>query len=129
VVRCVEVAPLAATRTHIELYRAWMDDRGLAASTVDRRLTTVCGYYRFAHLDGRIPSNPAQYVRRPRVHPEEQRGMDRGELASFLYTAERTSPMHAGLAVLLGLNGLRVSECRDATRPGSPAPWRSRTRR
>jgi integrase/recombinase XerD len=32
------------------------------------------------------------------------------ELASFLYTAERTSPMHGALAVLLGLNGLRVSE-------------------
>jgi integrase/recombinase XerD len=27
-----------------------------------------------------------------------------------LYTAERTSPMHAAQAVLLGLNGLRVSE-------------------
>ena len=104
------VAPLAATRTHIELYRAWMDERGLAASTVDRRLSTVCGYYRFAHIDGRIPSNPAQYVRRPRVHPGTQRGMDRGELASFLYEAERTSTMHAALAVLLGLNGLRVSE-------------------
>jgi integrase len=36
--------------------------------------------------------------------------MDRGELASFLYAAERTSPMHAALAVLLGLNGLQVSE-------------------
>ena len=106
----VEVAPLQATRTHIELYRAWMDERGLAPSTVDRRLSTVCGYYRFAHIDGRITSNPAQYVRRPRVHPTAQRGMDRGELASFLYTAERTSPMHAALAVLLGLNGLRVSE-------------------
>ena len=105
-----EVAPLAATRTHIELYRAWMDERGLAPSTVDRRLSTVCGYYRFAHIDGRITSNPARYVRRPRVHPTVQRAMDRGELASFLYTAERTSPMHAALAVLLGLNGLRVSE-------------------
>ena len=99
----VGVAPLAATRAHIELYRAWMDERGLAPSTVDRRLSTVCGYYRFAHIDGRIPANPAQYVRRPRVHPAAQRGMDRGELASFLYTAERTSPMHAALAVLLGL--------------------------
>jgi len=106
----VDVAPLAASRIHIELYRAWMDERGLAPSTVDRRLTTVCGYYRFAHIDGRIATNPAQYVRRPRVHPAAQRGMDRGELASFLFTAERTSPMHAALAVLLGLNGLRVSE-------------------
>jgi Phage integrase, N-terminal SAM-like domain len=50
----VEVAPLVATRTHIELYRASMETRGLAPSTVDRRLSTVCGYYRFAHVDGRI---------------------------------------------------------------------------
>ena len=70
----VGVPPLAATRARIELYRAWMDERGLAAATVDRRLSTVCGYYRFAHIDGRISSNPAQYVRRPRVHPSTQRG-------------------------------------------------------
>ena len=127
-----DVLRSTATRTHIELYRAWMDERGLAPSTVDRRLSTVCGYYRFAHIDGRIPSNPAQYVRRPRVHPATQRGMDRGELASFLYTAERTSPMHAALAVLLGLNGLRVSEACGAehrrprlrTRPPHPADRR-----
>jgi integrase/recombinase XerD len=106
----VGMPPLVATRAHIELYRASMEQRGLAASTVDRRLSTVCGYYRFAHLDGRISFNPAQYVRRPRVHPSAQRGMDRGELAGFLYAAERVSPMHAALAVLLGLNGLRVSE-------------------
>ena len=106
----VGLVPLAANRAHVELYRAWMGERGLAPSTIDRRLSTVCGYYRFAHIDGRITSNPAQYVRRPRVHPATQRGMDRSELASFLYTAERISPVHAALAVLLGLNGLRISE-------------------
>ncbi len=62
-----------------------MDERGLAASTIDRRLSTICGYYRFAHIDGRIRSNPAQYVRRPHVHPAAQRGMDRGELAAFCH--------------------------------------------
>src|SRR3954453_23242920 len=36
--------------------------------------------------------------------------MDRGELARFVYAAERSSLMHAAMAVLLGLNGLRVSE-------------------
>jgi integrase/recombinase XerD len=56
---------LAATRTHLELYRTSMEERGLAASTIDRRLSTACGFYRFAHIDGRIDSNPAQYVRRP----------------------------------------------------------------
>jgi site-specific recombinase XerD len=104
------LAVLEATRTHLELYRTSMEERGLAASTIDRRLSTACGYYRFAHIDGRIPSNPAQYVRRPTVHPSERRGLDRGELGCFLLTAERFDHGHAALAVLLGLNGLRVSE-------------------
>jgi integrase/recombinase XerD len=82
----------------------------LAASTIDRRLSTVCGYYRFAHIDGRIPSNPAQYVRRPKVQPSEGHGMDRGELGAFLFTAVRVDHSHAALAVLLRLNGLRVSQ-------------------
>jgi len=101
---------LSATRPHIELYRSRMEQRGLAASTIDRRLSTVCGFYRFAHIDGRIGSNPAQYVRRPKVQPNEGRGMDRAELGTFLFTAERFDRDHAALAVLLGLNGLRVSE-------------------
>ncbi|MGI9610064.1 MAG: tyrosine-type recombinase/integrase [Acidimicrobiia bacterium] len=106
----VDLAVMAATRAHIELYRMSLEERGLAPATVDRRLTTVCGFYRFAHIDGRIGSNPAQHVRRPRVHPSEGRGMDRAELGRFLFTAETVTPAHAALAVLLGLNGLRVSE-------------------
>jgi integrase/recombinase XerD len=51
---------LGATRPHIELFRAAMEERGLAASTIDRRLSTVCGFYRFAHIDGRIASNPVR---------------------------------------------------------------------
>jgi integrase/recombinase XerD len=101
---------LDATRPQVELFRCAMEERGLAASTIDRRLSTVCGFYRFAHIDGRITSNPAQYVRRPKVAPSEGHGMDRAELGTFLFTAERFDRTHAALAVLLGLNGLRVSE-------------------
>jgi integrase/recombinase XerD len=106
----MQLTVLAATRPHIELFRSWMEERGLAASTIDRRLSTVCGFYRFAHIDGRIVANPAQYVRRPKVQPSEGHGMDRAELGTFLFTAERFDRDHAALAVLLGLNGLRVSE-------------------
>lgn len=106
----VGLVVLEAARPHIELYRTTLEQRGLAASTIDRRLSTVCGFYRFAHIDGRIASNPAQFVRRPRVHPSEGRGLDRTELGTFLFTAERFDRDHAALAVLLGLNGLRVSE-------------------
>jgi hypothetical protein len=101
---------LEATRPHIELYRGWLEERGLAASTIDRRLSTVCGFYRYAHIDGRVASNPAQYVRRPQVHRSEGRGLDRSELGRFLFAAERYDHDHAALAVLLGLNGLGVSE-------------------
>jgi site-specific recombinase XerD len=37
------IAVLKATRAHIELFHTWMEDRGLAASTIDRRLSSVCG--------------------------------------------------------------------------------------
>ena len=99
---------MEASRAHIELFRAWMEDRGLAASTIDRRLSTVCGFYRFAHIDGRIRANPAQYVRRPQVHPRTLAALDR--------SGTRRVPVHREQydritrAVLLGLNGLRVSE-------------------
>ena len=104
------VVIMEASRAHIELFRGWMEDRGLAASTIDRRLSTVCGSYRFAHIDGRIRANPAHYVRRPQVHASDTRGLDRSELGVFLFTAEQYDRGHAALAVLLGLNGPRVSE-------------------
>ena len=105
---------LAATRPQLELYVRHLEDTGLAPSTIDRRVSTICGFYRFAHVDGVIASNPAQYVRRPRLHPSESRGLDRGELAAFLLAAERSDPARAALGVLLGLNGLRVSEACSA---------------
>lgn len=105
---------LAASRPQIELYVRHLEDVALAASTIDRRLSTVCGFYRFAHIDGVIASNPAQYVPRPKIHPSEARGLDRGELGAFLFTAERYDHAHTALAMLLGLNGLRVSEACSA---------------
>jgi integrase len=89
------LAMLAATRTHLELYRTSMEERGLAASTIDRRLSTACGFYRFAHIVGASPPIPPSMSAAPRsTHPSG--GLDRGELARFLYTAERFDTMVAG---------------------------------
>lgn len=57
-----------------------------------------------------LPARAAQYVRRPPVHAPDARGLDRSELGVFLFAAEQYDRDHAALAVLLGLNGLRVSE-------------------
>jgi hypothetical protein len=66
----------------------------------------VCAFYRFAHIDGRIGSTPAQYVRRTQVHPSDTRRLDRSEVAVFGFTAGQYDRDHAALGVLLGLNGL-----------------------
>ena len=42
---------LQASRPHIELYRSAMEERELAASTIDRRLSTVCGFYSHRRTD------------------------------------------------------------------------------
>ncbi|MBD0324343.1 MAG: site-specific integrase [Aldersonia sp.] len=103
------VEVLEATRPHIGLYRTTPEDRGVAASTIDRRLSTVCGFYRFTHIDGRIASDPVQYVRRPTVHRNEDHGMERGELGRFPFTAERIDPTCS------------EPPCRGHCRPGTGA--------
>jgi hypothetical protein len=89
----VGLAVLDATRAHIELYRSALEERRLAAATIDRRLSTVCGFYRFVHIDGRIATNPAQYIRRPTVHANDAPGMDRTALGTFLFAQnDSTTP-------------------------------------
>ena len=68
---------LEATRAHLELYRTSMEERGLAASTIDRRLSTACGFYRFAHIDGRIPAKP-----RPVCAPPHRPPLPRGAVST-----------------------------------------------
>ena len=61
-----------------------MEEHGLAPSTIERPWSTVSGFYRFAHIDGRITSNPAQIVRRTKVPPSEGHGMVPGELGRLV---------------------------------------------
>ncbi len=128
---------LKASRPQIELYVRAMEQRGLAATTIDRRLSTVCGFYRFAHIDGRIATNPAQYVRHPKIHPNDARGLDRAELGAFLFTGlmplsfllasvpcgplyNRDISLDRALQALLWPQPTPVD--RDSGSPGAPEP-------
>jgi integrase/recombinase XerD len=70
------------------------------------------GFFRFAHIDGLIPADPAVYARLPQVHSDESRtqGLDRLELIRFLLAAQTITVHHGALAYLLGINALRASE-------------------
>ena len=111
----VGVLALQATRAHIELYRAWMDERGLAPATIDRRLSTVCGYYRFAHIDGRITSNPAQYVRRPRA---TDRAPHQGDQTSRALTNHHCLTRHVAVVV-----ANRLAQQPETWQPFQPPRW------
>jgi len=101
----------AAKRGHIELYARTMEERGLARSSVGRRLSTVAGFYRFAVIDGAIDASPAEYVRRPKIDTESTTlGLDRMELGAFIAQGTAGSVVDQALACLLGLLGLRISE-------------------
>ena len=97
-------------RAHIEVWARDMETR-LALSTVKRRISTVAGFYKFAHLDGYVTSNPAAYVRRPAIDNESTtNGLDRMEMGHLLAVAAGGTVMEHALIIMLGLLGFRVSE-------------------
>src|SRR5918995_4591152 len=99
-------------RAHVELYIRGLGESGLMNSSVNTMLHGVRGFFRFAHIDGLIPADPAVYARLPKVHTDESRtqGLDRLELIRFLQVAQTISVHHGALAYLLGVNALRASE-------------------
>ena len=99
-------------RAHVELYIRHLGGSGLMASSVNTSMHAVRGFFRFAHIDGLIPSDPAVYARLPRVESDESRtqGLDRLELIRFLKVAQTITVHHGALAYLLGINALRASE-------------------
>ena len=105
--------PLGAIqRAHVELYIRQLGDRGLMDSSVVTMMHGVRGFFRFAHIDGLIPYDPAVYARLPKVHRDESRtqGLDRLELIRFLQVAQTITIHNGALAYLLRINALRASE-------------------
>ncbi|RHW29052.1 integrase [Nocardioides immobilis] len=81
-------------------------------SSVTTMMHGVRGFFRFAHIDGLIPADPAVYARLPRLHRDESRtqGLDRLGLIKFLQVAPTITVHRGALAYLLGINALRSSE-------------------
>ena len=103
---------LGIQRAHVELYIHELGERGLMDSSVKTMMHGVRGFFRFAHIDGVISSDPAVYARLPKINSDETRtqGLDRLELIRFLQVAQTITVNHGALAYLLGINALRASE-------------------
>ena len=108
-----ELDPLIGIqRAHVELYIHQLGERGLMDSSIRTMMHGVRGFFRFAHIDGVIPADPAVYARLPKINSDESRtqGLDRLELIRFLQVAQTITVHHGALAFLLGINALRASE-------------------
>ena len=105
----------AVKRAHIELFARSLEHDGKAKATVARRLTTIAGFYRYCVEEQLIPVSPAVHLRRPKLNYESNAtGLDRDELGMFLVQAGLAGGRDHGLACLLALNGLRISEALNA---------------
>lgn len=110
------VTVLAARRADLEAFMRNMEDAGLKASTRQRRIAAVAGFYLHAEQEEVIARSPARFVRRPRVPDISTSAyLDRFELGRFLDQADRLGPSRSALCCLLALNGLRVGEAVGAT--------------
>jgi len=117
------VDPLVAQRAHIDAYARTLAEIGpkprkpseepkpAKPATVSRYLSTLSGFYRYAVAEDVVARNPVANVRRPKVGSDTvSTGLSRDELAALISAASEDSSRSLALVLLLGLNGLRVSE-------------------
>lgn len=111
-----DVDPLVAQRAHVDAYaRTLAEVDGRSPATVARHLSSISGFYRYAVAEDAVSRNPVANVRRPKVGTDTvSTGLDRDELAALIRAAEADSSRSLALVLLLGLNGLRVSEALGA---------------
>jgi integrase/recombinase XerD len=110
------IDPLVVHRAHVDAYARTLDEvESLSAATVARRLSVLSGFYRYTVGEEVIARNPVANVKRPKVGTDTvSTGLDRDELLSLIEVARQDSPRSLAMVLLLGLNGLRVSEALGA---------------
>lgn len=103
--------PWTARRVDVDAYLERLRTAGAAPATMVRRLAAIGGLYSYAVAEGHLPRSPVTHVRRPPTGQHAvSTGLSRYELAALVAAAEADRPRSAVAVLLLGLNGLRVSE-------------------
>src|SRR5215207_4444371 len=114
-------SPATATREELERYLAELRAKGLAASTIARRLAAARAFFRHRVLIGAAAENPAADVALPRRARRLPRTLSPGEAERLIEAASGTTPRDLrdrALVELLYGAGLRVSEAVGLERAG-----------
>jgi integrase/recombinase XerD len=114
-------SPTGVSADRLAEYVAAMRARGLASTTIARRVAALRSFYRHQMLLGARPDNPAADLQLPRRTQTLPRTLSPGEAERLIEAALGTTPRalrdHALVELLYGA-GLRVSEAVGLERAG-----------
>lgn len=112
----IGVDPLRASRVHVDAFARKLGELdSMSPATVARKLSSVSGFFNYALNEEVVGRNPVRPVRRPKVGSDSaSTGLDRSELSALVAAARADGLRTHALVLLLGLNGLRVSEALSA---------------
>ena len=117
----LEASPDKATPDRLAAYVASMRARGLAATTIGRRVAALRSFYRHQMLIGARADNPAAELDLPRRARTLPRTLSPGEAERLIEAASGTAPRalrDRALVELMYGAGLRVSEAVGLDRSG-----------
>jgi len=104
-------------RLALRSFLGWCLRRGLSRRTIGRKLSAVRGFFRYLHLEGQVPTNPARALKAPRMEKRLPGHLSRTEVDSVFHAAESRASENTlqGTRDLLILellygSGLRLSE-------------------
>ena len=121
-----DAASVTPADVHTFAYAPGPSGREPSPSTVSVRLAAISGFYGFLRRMGKVETDPAAEVRRPRNRDPQPRGLDADQLRQLLDAIPATPSGLRDRAIVLTsvLTGLRRSEVMglrrgDLTRNGS----------
>jgi site-specific recombinase XerD len=98
-------------RSHVDLFVRRMEADGRKESTIGRRIGTLARYYEWLVDEEYLDRNPTRRVKRPKIPTESSTPwLTRRQLADWIDAGEKLGGSDAIVALVLGLNGLRVGE-------------------
>lgn len=104
-------------RLTLRSFLGWCLRRGLSRRTIARKLSAVRGFFRFLHLEDRLPVNPARAMKAPKAEKRLPGHLTRPEVEALFRLAESRASENTlqGTRSLLILellygSGLRLSE-------------------
>jgi site-specific recombinase XerD len=105
--------PLAVNRQSFRRYLGDLLARGVAQASVSRKVSTIKGFFRFLHREGKLPANPLALVSPPKREKRLPHILRREDLVTLIEAAAETTPgglRNRAILELMYAAGVRLSE-------------------